>query len=542
MAEKKHKDKEPSTNAEVKRSDEYQDRVETKEKVIETIKKLLDSTTDDEFSKLGYERVEKKAGVYGTGKEYGSGVEENQYQIRLAGKTKSNIEKQVFLGAKRIESQINVDYRGKVVAIEYKTSESGFFRNANKDSKYIGAGKGFMVNEKIIVPSSGKEFETKVKELFKDAAHREVAYLTSTKLGVEDKLEVGTTSTVNENITEPDMEIISLKSLFFGDEENGKLEEAKKADGENIEKVKSANTIPLKDVKPKSKKSDDGKFMFLDAKKEEAETKKTKTIEERDKEISEITTAGPAGAGAGRYDSPFAFKNTSYFKNKSNKKPKVDKDYNILPETKGNKDGFWSVVKIDPNYHPLGMPFVKPGSKEEVDKTLHGDKDKYKRMGLKENEEPKLDLTKKKIFSEQENIAKGVNKRYLITEQTSDEYTKERWKKLSLFKSYETIREAEELNRIFDEIDNVENIQTPTILESVDVTSKIEENIAPEVLSENVVNESENVTSEETVEVEKPSSHFGTTYKFYKKDFLNENKGYILDLNSMVFVSNPNAK
>jgi len=47
--------------------------------------------------------------------------------------------------------------------------------------------------------------------------------------------------------------------------------------------------------------------------------------------------------------------------------------------------------------------------------------------------------------------------------------------------------------------------------------------------------------SEEMVFVEKPNSSFNTQYKFYKKDFLNENKKYILDLNSITFVINPNS-
>ena len=41
---------------------------------------------------------------------------------------------------------------------------------------------------------------------------------------------------------------------------------------------------------------------------------------------------------------------------------------------------------------------------------------------------------------------------------------------------------------------------------------------------------------------QKPGSLFELEYKFYKKDFLNENKKYILDLNSKVFVPNPNIK
>ena len=33
---------------------------------------------------------------------------------------------------------------------------------------------------------------------------------------------------------------------------------------------------------------------------------------------------------------------------------------------------------------------------------------------------------------------------------------------------------------------------------------------------------------EEHIDVEKPGSMFGTTYRFYKNDFLNESKRYIL--------------
>jgi hypothetical protein len=547
MADKKAKDKELSTNSEVKRADEFQDRITTKEKVMESVRELLESTTEDAFSKLGYQRVEGKAGVYGDESEYGSGAKENKYQIRLAGKTKSNVEKQIIFGAKRLESQINIDYRDDVVVIEYKTTEAAAFRGANRDSKYTGTGKAMMVNEKATIPvKSMKEFDKKLKEMFEDAAKREIEYLTSTKLGVEDRLEAGTTSTVNENENITEMENLSLKSLLFGDEEPATLNEGKKS-SENIQKVKSANTIPLKDVKPKSDKSDKGKFMFLDSKKEDEIKKEDKEIAEDTGAGAGVTASGPSGSGAGAYATPFAFKNTAYFKNKSSKRPKVDKDYNVVKETKGNKDGFWSVVKVDPDYHPLGMPFVKPGSKEEWNNTIKGDKTKYKRMGLKEGVEKivpplNIDLTKKKIFSEEENKAKGINKRYLVTERTSDEYLKERWGKLSQFKTYETIKEAEEMNRIFEEVDSAteETIQKPLEQIAESFIQNEEQIIDETILKEDA---SHSISSdEETVEVEKPNSDFGISHKFYKKDFMNEEKKYILDINSMVFVPNPNAK
>jgi hypothetical protein len=61
------------------------------------------------------------------------------------------------------------------------------------------------------------------------------------------------------------------------------------------------------------------------------------------------------------------------------------------------------------------------------------------------------------------------------------------------------------------------------------------------MLSESFENKINN-NEEKTIEVEKPGSVFGITQKFYEQDFLNEGKKFILDLNSKVFVPNPNAK
>jgi len=150
-------------------------------------------------------------------------------------------------------------------------------------------------------------------------------------------------------------------------------------------------------------------------------------------------------------------------------------------------------------------------------------------MGLAESEENKKKrLTKRKFSSSIENKNKGVNKRYIVTEKTNSEYEKDRWKKLSLFSKFETIKESEELNEVFNNIEDYDSFYSEnnkvTINESTSETSSKKEN------------------SEKTIEVEKPGSVFGITQKFYEKDFLNENKNFILDLNSMVFVKNPNSK
>jgi len=146
------------------------------------------------------------------------------------------------------------------------------------------------------------------------------------------------------------------------------------------------------------------------------------------------------------------------------------------------------------------------------------------RMGLKEGESKTSRLVKRKFISESENKSKGINKRYIVTEKTNREYESERWNKLSNFKKSETIKEAEEMSSAFDDINDYNDFY-------LEKTEIIKESVTPG-----------STDSEKTIEVEKPGSVFGITQKFYEKDFLNENKQFILDLNSMVFVSNPNSK
>ena len=193
------------------------------------------------------------------------------------------------------------------------------------------------------------------------------------------------------------------------------------------------------------------------------------------------------------------------------------------------------------------MPFIVPNSKEELEANLSGDKDKLKRIGVKklnevvnkvnkkianETEFEKIQrLSKKKFGSIFENEEKGINKRYIITEKTTEEFEKERMKKLSGFKLYESIKEAENLDSAFKE----DVIEEP-IMDTAEVEFIQPETDMPNVEIEDVV------INEEFVEVEKPGSIFGLKYKFKKADFLNENKKYILDLNSMVFVPKPNQK
>jgi hypothetical protein len=481
----------------------FENRTEAKKYVVETIKSLLETTTEEEFFKLGYERVDKSAGVYGNEKTLGAGVDDGKFSIKVHGTTHAFVTKQVFLGAKRVEGIINLSYiTDNIIGLEYKITEQSIRG-------------GHIVNETVSLKiDSKKQFEKDLKTLFKEIAKKEISYLTKTKIGVEDDFEMGKTQIKENSI----MKKLTLKGMISKNilEGKNKFKPLPSDEEENIDKVKDLNTIDIEDKKGKT-----GKKIFLDAK-------------ERTKEIEEVTSAGGGGvagmpmgtAGNFAFQSPKFAKNvnpdffaTPYSK-KNSKRPKVDSDYKVKPS---KKDKYYTEVPLIP-----GSGYVPVGMNKNYAQGQHS---------LNENTEKStsFDLNRKKIFNLNENEQKGVNKRYLITEKTTKEYQEERWKKLTSFKLYESIKDIEENN---DHEEVVHFPEYPTgafdAKDEIDFFAKMD--------YDNDVKSEDSVDSEEFVFVEKPDSKFKTEHKFYKKDFLNENKKFILDLNTMVFVKNPNSK
>lgn len=625
------KDKELSTNDEVQRSKEFQDKLDLKTSVLNLIEELLVSTTDDQFKSLNIEKNDHAAGEYGDGTKYGAGQKENSFIVNIANKTKTFFQKETIYNSKTLISVINVIFQNDNVVIEYKTPESYFFRGLKKEG-----GSSFMVNEKHTFNAGNiTSLKTELKKLFALCAKKEIEGLMDTKLGITDKTEKSTTSTVEENTnTKINMKKFTLKELYSED-----------FDINNSDKVKSLNTVDLSNANPKvenpgNKKiffdedslaendttwqetlanvikgmesSTDGKISLVSVSNDgpndwpyavvEIKGKKyivrntdddrlwikdfvvdnmsltnpgkkgfkgspneiidmingngIKTIPGTDVSMNEITTAGPAvsgsegglkdgvSSGAGGYKTPEAWKETPYAKNKE-KKPAITRDYKVVPRANKDSDSFWTEVKLKPGsgYVPVGMDQnyiagMHGASKGDLSKKGYTESSKG---DLNESVKPvakpviKTDLTQKKFFSITENIEKGVNKRYLITEKTSDEYQKERWKKLTSFKTYESIEEAETMNSYFETLKE----NRANNLADIENKSYINKKLNEDVIE---LNENYNSDTEETVLVEKPGSKFSLQYKFFKKDFLNESKAFILDLNSKCFVSNPNAK
>lgn len=243
------KDKELSTNDEVKRNKEFQERVDLKEKVVAFLKETLVSTTDSVFKKAGYKKNNKEAGEYGDGSKYGAGAVENQYIVTIAGKTKSVLTKKIVMDGKSIASDIEIVFKDNVVNITYKATEQGFFRGVD------AAGKTYAINEKISLDASNMEsFKKELKSKLESFSEKELGYITSTKLGVADKSDKSTSSVV-ENFNETKMKKLTIKELYEMDFDSESDIEP------NSDKIKSLNTLDLKNTTPPI---DSEKQLFFD--------------------------------------------------------------------------------------------------------------------------------------------------------------------------------------------------------------------------------------------------------------------------------------
>lgn len=244
-------DKEHSTNKEVKRSDDFQKKVNLKESIIDFLKESLISITDEVFQKAGYSKNEKSAGEYGDGSKYGAGAVENQYIVKIAGKTKSVLTKKIIMDGKSISSDIEIVYKDNMVEFNYLTTEQGFFRGVDKDKK------SFTINEKFALDSNNmSELKKELKTRLKDYTKKELGYLTSTKLGIADSSNKSTSSVVETKLTK--MKKLTIKELFEIDniDSENELEP-------NSDKIKDLNTIDLKDTNPPV---DSDKKLFFDEK------------------------------------------------------------------------------------------------------------------------------------------------------------------------------------------------------------------------------------------------------------------------------------
>jgi hypothetical protein len=222
-----------------------------------------------------------------------------------------------------------------------------------------------------------------------------------------------------------------------------------------------------------------------------------------------------------------SLKDTNY--GKSKKKRSLKKEYNA------NSSAPYSyTVDINPGsgYVPKGMEKNYVMGQHELNESVEKVNDK-----LSDSKLLKESMVKRKFTSNEE----GVNKRYIVTEKRNVDEEKDRWKKLSLFETYETIHKAEGMCECMNECscgasDSYEDNNLVTMDQGQ------EENERDFMQRNQNAEAGEFIDGKEVVIVAKPKSLTNVMYKVFKDDFMNENKAYILDLSTGNLVNNPNFK
>ena len=539
-----------------KETEEFKERRDVNEIANELIKKVVIETTEKAFRSVGKEKASKSDkdtnhnnGEYATGKRYGNGTENNEFNVTVSypkgAKAPSNFQKVTTWSGKQLISTIKVQIIDTDITVEYENTEAASFING----KGLNGEKTF----KDIIKKS--EFEKELKKYFQEIADAEVSYILGTKIGNDDKIEKDMNdSIVKENRTTK----LSLKDLM-----NGSFADVDKTVGILVKEA--AN-------KKDDKKEDD--LLLGD------EEKKTKTIKERDAELKEMTVSGPAGAGAGAFDTKLQGNPEVIDKKKGNEaigqpgEVVADGD-NVLrrsfqssglseavkrtPYGEAQKPKAYIKKTIDENsypnkvelepgsgYVPKGMssntmvggdPEVEINSQEELDIATYGTHGKSgKKPAARPNleEDAKADLTKRKFVLNEENEKAGVNKRYIITEKISQKDQNNRWSKLCSFEKNETIEEA---TVIAVELDG-ENIGKTVSREQGEEMNlkEFEQNNMDSSPACGCDDDSEF----EMVDKNAPQGQIKSSavYKIEKSD-LNENRAYVIDHFTKKLIQNP---
>lgn len=559
-----------------KQRSEFSKNQELKSKVYDLIENQLVDSTKSSFKSNGIDTNESKnqdgergwnKGVYGDGTTYGTGVKKGKSTVtinRVKGPKSTNgfFEKNISYGGKKmvVEIHVDIDCESKTMDMTYKTTEQSAFRGYQ--DKENGP---YMINSKQTFKVDDlPKFKKEIKKVFDKFADKEVAYFISTKLGIEDRTEKSINSMVEMTNK---MKKISLKDIINSDYNetlNRVMESVKKRDVElNNPEVIDANSrgkLLFDDLEECEKNyGKDYREYFEGMMKKfgasnpkELKPSEWKSIDigwtsKEEKGIDEIT-ASSGGAGAGAYQTPGAFSKGGDFDEEMKKSKKLKENQEKFQKTpyankgkkrtlkrEGNPNG-WTTVELEP-----GSGYVPKGMNKNYALGLHGidinskDEDKLSkgspkgRAAMSEG----LDKSKRKFITESEHKELGINKRYIITHKISKEEEKNKWAKLSNFEKNSTIRLAESCGC------PIEDLNSPQI---VSRENGEKENQIDFMKRNNNVDHGDEIDGRTVIVVGKPNSLSGAEYKVFEDDYLNENKAFILDMNSGNLVNNPNYK
>lgn len=550
-----------------KQTESFSDNQKFKYDVYEAIKEVALESTKKAFEDKGYKQKEDAAGEYATGEKYGKGIELHHFNIRLSSRPNTNtyFEKIIYFGGKEyiIEISIGWDAKNKTIELSYKTPEGGAFRGyGSEEGPHLVDGRFNFIIKSV------DSFKKDIKKMFDKFAQKEVAQITKTKMGIEDKTE----KSINSMVEHMKKNKFTLSNLY-----NSSFDEVSDIignyinEGKKDKKEKEEDDKKLRMNNPEVKAANSkGKLLFDFETLEEAEKQHGKnykeyfkkqmekygvespgdltksqwtainagwTSKEEKGKIDEEATTGNVGQIAYQAN-PFdmnvgvmkrSFEDTHY--GKSKKKRSLKKEYNA------NSSAPYSYtvdINAGSGYVPKGMEhnYVMGQHFKNVNESIQKVDEK-----LNDSKLLKESMVKRKFTSDEE----GVNKRYIVTEKRDINEEKDRWKKLSLFETYETIHKAEGMCECMNECtcgasDSYEDDNFVTMDQGQ------EENERDFMQRNQNAEAGEFVDGKEVVIVAKPKSLTNVLYKVFKDDFMNENKAYILDLSTGNLVNNPNFK
>lgn len=192
----------------VPRGEEFRNNLKLKGEVYSLVKQAMESSSEQAFSDLGFSKADKPAGVYANDTAWGMGTAVNYYNIKVGGKTQTTLEKHVSFGGKRmfVDVQLAFQTNSKTMTMIYKTTEASAFRG------YGDSVGPMMINKKLHFDLKDMDkFKKELTEKMKEFAEKEAAYMSSTKLGVEDPVERSTASIV---------ESISIHDVFHSSDDD----------------------------------------------------------------------------------------------------------------------------------------------------------------------------------------------------------------------------------------------------------------------------------------------------------------------------------
>lgn len=567
-----------------KQRSEFAKNQELKSKVYDAIEEQLKASTEKAFKSEGIETRDIKdsdgqqgwnRGVYGDGTTYGTGAAKGKCSVkvnRVKGSKSTNgfFEKIISFGGKRmvIEIHVDVDVESETIDLTYKTTEDSFFRG-HHDKK-----GPFMIDDVLTMSVDEMDtFKKEMKSKFDEYAVREANYMIKTKLGIEDRVEKSINSMVENNMNK-----LSLKDILSGDFDetiNKIMESTKKKEKVDVElnhpEVKDANSpgnLLFDDLEEAEEKHGKGYRNYFEkmmkkygaSNPKELKPSEWKTINngwesEKEKNLDEVTASGGSAAG-GAFLTPGAFAKGGDFDKEMKKTNKVTKKVNENLQEKfaetpyanrdkkralkrENKNG-WTTVELDADgyapkgmdkNHPLGLHGVEVNSAEEdrLSKGSPKGRAAMKSEALSESFDP----SKKKFVTLSENEEKGINKRYIITHKRTSDEEKNRWASLSNFEKNSTVKLAESCGC---------PIEDGTREKMVSREQGEEENKTEFMKRNQAVNAGDEINGRVVVAVAKPGSLSGAEFKVFEDEYLNENKAFILDLNTGNLVNNPNYK